>query len=234
MEEILNEEAAAEAEEITAAEEVFSGREVKLLGYYNYTVVLTYIGMLMGFAGILCAVDGKFPAALSCLMLSGVCDMFDGTLAATKKRDRREKRFGIQIDSLSDLVSFGLFPAIFIYRFTESTLQGATAGGIYLLCALIRLAYFNVMEEERQRISSSGRKHYMGLPVTSIALILPLIYIWYEAGGFRLHAVFPITFTVVSAAFLLPVKIKKPGLAGKMILVFIGAAEFIKIAGDIF
>ena len=64
-------------------------------------------------AGILFAFEGQLWAALGCLMFSGVCDMFDGKVASTKKeRTRSEKRFGIQIDSLSDLVCFGVLPAV--------------------------------------------------------------------------------------------------------------------------
>ena len=86
-----------------------------MLGIYNYTVILTYLGMLSGFAGILFAFEGQLWAALGCLMFSGVCDMFDGKVASTKKeRTRSEKRFGIQIDSLSDLVCFGVLPSVIV------------------------------------------------------------------------------------------------------------------------
>ncbi|MCI8327611.1 MAG: phosphatidylserine synthase, partial [Lachnospiraceae bacterium] len=70
----------------------------KLNGYYNYTVVLTYLGMLVGFTGIIYTTEGLYRQAVLCLMIAGVCDMFDGTIAATKQRDEQEKKFGIQID----------------------------------------------------------------------------------------------------------------------------------------
>lgn len=79
-----------------------------MLGVYNYTVLLTYIGMLTGLTGIGCAMGGRIPWALLCLLLAGLCDMFDGKIASTKKdRTPQEKRFGVQIDSLSDLICFG-------------------------------------------------------------------------------------------------------------------------------
>ena len=103
-----------------------------LLGYYNYTVVLTYIGMLTAFTGILMVLNKNFIAAVVCLLVSGVCDMFDGKVAATKERDHNEKCFGIQIDSLSDLVSFGIFPALFgrIYSLILCTC-GSYPSGIF-------------------------------------------------------------------------------------------------------
>ena len=86
-----------------------------MLGVYNYTVILTYLGMLSGFFGILCLFSGHTEGALLCLLGAGVCDVFDGKVASTKKdRTRSEKRFGIQIDSLSDLVCFGVLPAVWV------------------------------------------------------------------------------------------------------------------------
>ena len=123
----------------------------RLCGYYNYTVVLTYLGMLIGFVGITYTMEGAYRQAVLCLMTAGVCDMFDGTVAATKQRSVREKRFGIQIDSLSDLICFGVLPALFTYNISGKRYSGLLAGCLYLLCALIRLAYFNVLEEERQQ-----------------------------------------------------------------------------------
>ena len=79
-----------------------------MLGVYNYTVILTYIGMLTGFTGITCAIHNDLKGALICLMIAGVCDMFDGKIASTMERTREEERFGIQIDSFSDLICFGV------------------------------------------------------------------------------------------------------------------------------
>ena len=111
-----------------------------MLGIYNYTVILTYIGFLSGFAGILCAFGGHLTAAVLCLVGAGVCDVFDGKVASTKKdRTRSEKRFGIQIDSLSDLVCFGVLPAVIVYSLGGSRLR-ILACGAYVLCALTALA----------------------------------------------------------------------------------------------
>ena len=54
--------------------------------------------------------------ALLCLMFAGFCDMFDGKIASTMKRTKQEKRFGIQIDSLSDLICFGALPALIVFH----------------------------------------------------------------------------------------------------------------------
>ena len=64
----------------------------RLCGYYNYTVVLTYLGMLIGFVGITYTMEGAYRQAVLCLMTAGVCDMFDGTVAATKECQREKVR----------------------------------------------------------------------------------------------------------------------------------------------
>ena len=128
-----------------------------MIGFYNYTVILTYLGMLTGFAGIACAFEGNLRAALICLVMAGVCDMFDGKIASTMDRTRQEKRFGIQIDSLSDLICFGVLPAMIVYANGGGKLRWLPSA-LYLLCALIRLAWFNVDEEERQDREGGRRK----------------------------------------------------------------------------
>lgn len=197
----------------------------KLLGYYNYTVVLTYIGMLFGFMGITFGMEGKMKETLLCLLLAGVCDMFDGAIASTRERTRSEKRFGIQIDSLSDLICFGLLPALVFYGLNGRSSLGFLAGGFYVLCALIRLAYFNIMEEERQDTEAGSRRTYLGLPVTTIALILPLGYL-IQTSFFPGKEWIYIGIAFAAAfAFLLPFSIKKPYLPGKIGIALVGVLE---------
>ena len=186
-----------------------------MLGIYNYTVILTYLGMLSGFAGILFAFEGQLWAALGCLMFSGVCDMFDGKVASTKKeRTRSEKRFGIQIDSLSDLVCFGVLPSVIVYSLGGSKLR-VVACGVYVLCALIRLAWFNVDEESRQDFDTGRRKVYLGLPVTSAAGVFPLLIGIGTLRHWPLHIMAPRTLLLVAAAFRTPFSIRKPALSVK-------------------
>ena len=168
-----------------------------MLGFYNYTVILTYLGMLTGFVGITCAFSGNIRGALFCLVIAGVCDMFDGKIASTMERTRQEKRFGVQIDSLSDLVCFGvrIIPC-----------------AIYALCALIRLAWFNVDEEERQDRESSRRKVYLGLPVTTAAVIYPLMLGFGWKYHWPLKTLLPLVMLLTAAAFLTPFRLRKPTL----------------------
>lgn len=81
-----------------------------MIGFYDYTVVVTYISLVSSILGMFCAIDGRLTLAVSCLAFSGLCDMFDGKIARTKKnRTDDEKSFGIQIDSLVTLSVLGFF-----------------------------------------------------------------------------------------------------------------------------
>lgn len=68
-----------------------------MLGVYDYTVVLTYVSLMVSIGGMMFAVNGHLHLGVMCLAISGLCDMFDGKIARTKKnRTEVEKRFGIQ------------------------------------------------------------------------------------------------------------------------------------------
>ena len=192
-----------------------------MLGFYNYTVILTYIGMLSSFCGLLLTLNGKPQWALVCLMFSGFCDMFDGRIASTMKRNRSEKAFGIQIDSLSDLICFGVLPAVVVYTFNPGVLTGCISG-LYALCALIHLAFFNVDEAERQEQTEAHREIYQGLPVTSSALLFPLLFCGTLIKGFPLHVVMPVVMLLTAIAFISPFKLKKPAKAGKIAFILAG------------
>lgn len=197
----------------------------KLLGYYDYTVILTYCGMLFSFCGLLRVISQDYWNALFCLMLAGICDMFDGSVASTKDRNEDEKRFGIQIDSFSDLISFGVLPAIFIYMISGKNIFVGLIAALFVLCALIRLAYFNVLEERRQRQEIESRKSYLGVPVTTIAVLLPAAYLLYDYRLCKSVVCFPVLLFCMGIAYLLPVEIKKPGVIGKAGIMLLGIFE---------
>ena len=201
----------------------------KPLGYYNYTVILTYMGMLFAFAGILKSFSGNFLDSIILLMAAGICDMFDGSVASTKKRTDCEKRFGIQIDSLSDLISFGVLPAIFVYMISGQTFAAAFCAALYTLAALIRLAYFNVTEEDRQKETTEKRKYYNGVPVTTIAVLLPLAYLVQNKFGIRGTMGYIVMLVFCAIGFVAPVEIKKPNIVGKICLIIVGITELLSV-----
>ena len=203
-----------------------------MIGFYNYTVILTYVSLIISSVGIGFAAAGNPMAAMFCLMASGVCDMFDGMIARTRKKSTdEEKRFGIQLDSLCDIVCFGVLPAVTGIALAEgqSTVLQVAAWGIgalFILCALIRLAYFNVTEETRQANEGGRRSHYMGVPVTTSAMVFPLMYALslLLTTPFDLW-IYPAFLFITAVAFITPVKVAKPHGKGMVIMGLIGLAE---------
>ena len=201
-----------------------------MIGFYSYTVILTYIGLASAIFGMMQALNGQILTAVICLMVSGVCDMFDGKVARTKKnRTDGEKRFGIQIDSLCDLVCFGVFPAVIGYAIGIRSFFGMIYLVVYVLAAVIRLAYFNVMEEQRQNETDECRKYYQGLPVTTVAIIIPVVFL--SQGFFRgkFILIYEIVMVVVAFLFILDFRVKKADKKGMIGIALFGLLIFIRL-----
>ena len=220
-----------------------------MIGFYDYTVILTYLSLLSAGAGIIISLSGTGHPYIGTffLLFCGLCDAFDGRVARTKdNRTDMEKAFGIQIDSLSDLVAFGVLPACIgsaMIR-TSSVLQALFVPHhfdalhvlhwvfnallvLYILAALVRLAYFNVTEEERQKTEGGTRKYYLGLPVTSAALIFPAVMMMQYMLPMDISVIYFPVILVTGLLFITPIKVPKPGLKGILIMIGIGLLEFL-------
>lgn len=145
-----------------------------MIGFYDYTVILTYLGLLFGLCSMFQSIHGNFMAAILCLAGSLFCDTMDGRVARAKpNRTPQEQMFGIQIDSLCDIVSFGITPAIMFYCLGLDRVWDLVFLGGYCLCSVIRLGYFNILAGE----SDPTVKHdYHGLPVVCLAVMVPSAY----------------------------------------------------------
>lgn len=184
-----------------------------MIGFYNYTVILTYMSLLSALMGMTFAIGGHFRMAVFCLALSGFFDMFDGKVARRKKdRTDNEKLFGIQLDSLCDMVAFGALPAVLCYCMGVRGSLGMLAIGFYCICGVIRLAYFNVVETNH---FFSGEEHetvYHGLPITSIAVILPLVFLLHFVTGSHTFALIQMVMLFLTGTlFIADFRMKKPG-----------------------
>lgn len=220
-----------------------------MLGFYDYTVILTYLSLLSAGTGIFVTLSGSGHPYLGTffLLFCGLCDSFDGIVARTKKnRSEIERNYGIQIDSLSDLIAFGVLPAcIGMSLVNNSELLTYIFGSdkhnipllivrfllfailvLYILAALIRLAYFNVTEEERQRKEGGKRKQFIGLPVTTAALIFPIVMLLRYILPIDISIFYFPIILITGFLFLAKFSIPKPGLRGVLIMVGIGALEF--------
>ena len=197
---------------------------MKLVGFYNYTVWLTYAGAAAAVCGIFFSAGGHPFWGVICLLFAGATDMFDGKIASTMKRNEAEKNFGIQIDSLCDLISFGVLPVAIGYGLGLSGGFFFVSAVLYIICAIIRLAYFNVDEIMRQKNENGSRKTYYGLPVTAAAMLFPLIYGLKDLLGAALLPVYQVALFAVAAAFILKFKIRKPRGAALWVIFALGLA----------
>lgn len=184
----------------------------KLVGFYDYTVILTLLSLICAVVGMTRAMQDHFRAAVFLLAFCGLLDTFDGKVARMKKnRTNDEKLYGIQLDSLVDMVSFGVFPAMLCFLIGMRTYLDLAILAFYAVCGVIRLAYFNVLETNRQMHPTDEEKIYHGLPITSISFILPLTFLAsFALTGCYLVIVFRIVMLVTALLFVINFKVKKP------------------------
>ena len=183
-----------------------------LLASFCFIVILTYLSLFSAVFGMIQASQGKFALAVGCLFFSGFCDAFDGIVARSKKdRTEDEKAFGIQLDSLCDVIAFGVFPAFICYYMGVDGVLGLLLAFFFCLCAVARLAFFNVLEAKRQQVESGCNKFYRGLPVTSISMIFPVVYLLkFVLPEGALVAVLHGMLLVVGFLFILDFQVPKP------------------------
>lgn len=224
-----------------------------MIGVYDYTVILTYLSALSAGTGIVFSLTGTgHPfVGMVFLMFCGLFDAFDGKVARTKKdRTPLEKNYGIQIDSLSDIVAFGVLPVCIgnallkcspeyseMWEGSETTVLSVLLVIImiaYILAGLIRLAYYNVTEEERQSQETGSRKYYEGLPITAAAVFFPLLLMLHYITEKDLTIVYFVMMAIITICFVVKIKIPKIDTKGIIILCVIGLGELIVILNYMF
>ncbi|MBQ1255794.1 MAG: CDP-alcohol phosphatidyltransferase family protein [Clostridia bacterium] len=198
-----------------------------LIGYYNYSVIVTYIGLLIGIYGMNLALTGRIRSAIICLLFCGLCDMMDGAIARTCKRTEDAMCFGMQIDSLCDMVCFGVFPAVIAFVLGPANWFSIAAAMLYTLAAVIRLSYFNVQEIMKEP-DAEKRTHYTGLPVTTSALVMPLIALVCALPKATAY-VYPAALAIMGVLFVSRFKVKKPYGRAIALMALIGLIVLILI-----
>jgi CDP-diacylglycerol--serine O-phosphatidyltransferase len=139
-------------------------------GIYILPSVLTTFGMFAGFYSIIASINGDFTTAAISIMIAMLWDTLDGRVA---RLTNTQSEFGAEYDSLADLVSFGLAPALLVYEWTLSDLGrfGWLAAFIYLACAALRLARFNT------QVGSADKRYFQGFPSPAAAGVIATM-IW--------------------------------------------------------
>lgn len=163
-------------------------------GIYLLPNTLTLCGMFCGFYAILSAVNGNFLHSAWAIVLANIFDGLDGWIA---RLTNTTTRFGIELDSLSDLVAFGVAPAILIYKWTLIPFGrvGWAVAFLFVACGALRLARFNV------QTGTTATKAFKGMPIPAAATIIASIVIFYyefNTGTPEKNVIFPILTTLLS------------------------------------
>lgn len=185
------------------------------IGKFNKSVLVTYLGVAFAIAGMYFAFNNEPKQVMVCLALAGICDLFDGKIARAMKRDKDEISFGIQLDSIADIVNFVVFPVVYAFTLGMNEWYHVLGYVLFVVAGIQRLSHFNVMVLKKN--DDSPVAHYTGLPVTSTSIILPLY--WFLAQIFKMpQNLFNIWYIVLLylIAFLYVSKIKVPKIKGRL------------------
>ena len=142
-------------------------------GIYILPNLLTVTGLFFGFYSIIASIKGDYENAAWAILMSAVFDALDGWVARLTKST---SRFGVEMDSLSDLVCFGVAPAVlfYIWALTPFKRWGWVGAFLYVVCGALRLARFNV------QMAGSEKKHFTGLPIPGGAAAIATFVIFYK------------------------------------------------------
>ncbi|GAB2778468.1 CDP-diacylglycerol--serine O-phosphatidyltransferase [Halomonas shantousis] len=165
-------------------ETVENGRRVRRRGIYLLPNLFTTSALFSGFFSVVAALNGDFAAAAIAVFVAMVLDGLDGRVA---RMTNTQSAFGAEYDSLADMVSFGVAPALvaFTWILQDVGKIGWIAAFIFVACAALRLARFNV------QIGSTDKKWFIGLPSPSAAAVVAgCVWVFHnfdaEAFGFKL------------------------------------------------
>jgi len=161
---------------------------------------ITLIGVCIGLTSIKFAIDGKFTIAIIAILFAGLMDALDGRIARLIKGT---SKMGKELDSLGDVISFGVAPALIMYFWNLQYLEklGWFVCLTYVVCVALRLARFNINSEEEPSWKDNFFEG-MPSPAGGIIVLMPLILSFSGLGEFLIEINYdflvPITFIIVS------------------------------------
>jgi CDP-diacylglycerol--serine O-phosphatidyltransferase len=150
-------------------------------GIYLLPNLITLSSMFAGFYSIVASFNSDYERAAWAIMVASVFDVLDGWVA---RMTHTATRFGIEIDSLSDVISFGVAPGVLVYSWSLQSFGkiGWLAAFFLVACAALRLARFNV------QMGSEEKKHFTGLPSPAAALMIATTVLAYQEVIDQLNA----------------------------------------------
>jgi len=152
--------------------------------------ICSLLGLMSAVTGIYFAIQGNFPAAIIGMLWAALFDWYDGIIARRMKgRTKVQGEFGAELDSMIDIVSFGVLPAIILLSYGDYSIWFLPGAFVIIAAAAIRLTYFNIF-------GLMDSNTYKGLSVDNNALILAFVFLF---EGFFTHT----TFSIITYVILL-------------------------------
>lgn len=179
------------------------------IGYYSLANALTMFGLVSSVTSCFLAAKGNFKFAVYMLFLACLCDAFDGKIArSTPNRTAQQKFYGVQLDSLCDVVSFGVAPCFLAFSFGFDGIFDVIIYCIFVLCGAVRLAYFNTLANENP---GKPCKCYRGIPIPmSVSMVICLFLLTTFIPAVATVWIFRIAYLALAIGFILNIKVKKP------------------------
>lgn len=179
---------------------------------FNKANYLTFVSLICAVVGMCMGMIGNHNMSMICLILCGICDGFDGPLARKLRKEDDNKEIGVEIDSLADIIAFGVFPIVIFLTMGFKRVIDLVVYSVFLICGLTRLAYYNTTTEV-------NKGFFVGVPITVSAILFPIVYLITKS-----ECALVISMFVLAILYVSQFKIKKLDFKGKIIAAIIGVA----------
>ena len=184
-----------------------------IIGYYNLANLVTILGLACAVLSCFMIAGGHFFLAMLAFCITGLCDAMDGRIArASTSTTKRARFYGVQLDSLCDVVSFGAVPCFMAYLLGYNRTFDIVIYMLFSICGAIRLANFNT--EAAVDTADMKPKHFTGIPIPFSIVVFPLLMIIHLLVGNPIFWLFRIVFLTVGIGYILRIRVPKP--SGKM------------------
>ena len=178
-----------------------------IIGQYRLCDFVTMLGTLSAFIGIVLAISGYEVIPFILLLVCCLTDSFDGFIARMRKNTEFETSYGIELDSLNDVIAFGAFPVVLALTTVNLEIIKYVVP-FYGLCGVIRLTYFNALHINKME----EKGYFRGVPITCISFIYPPVYLTHLIS-YDLYSYLTVgLFIIMGILFVTNIKVKKPSI----------------------
>lgn len=178
----------------------------ELFGIAN---TISLIGVGCAVVGIFFAFAGNGLLSVIMLILAGIADAFDGPIAK-KTNKKGGKEYGVHVDSLVDIVSFGVLPVCICMALGFRSWIDLVVYVVFVICGIVRLAYYN--------LNSSKEEVFIGVPITTVSILIPFAYLLDKTS----ELLFMIMLAILSILFVVNIRVKKPTMKTRVVLLMLG------------